>query len=461
MNSYLFHVPGEGPYMEVVVSVDGKTLDYKEIETGVFRSSVEIIMVVYKGNEIASYKKINLESDDLAKGEYADLMSVERFPLPNGNYSFEVTIKDLLTISGSSETQVSPWVINHPENSPFVSSVEFIGAYSPTTEENAFSKSGFDIVPWVSSHFESSSEVMMYYAELYNTDKSFGEGGAFVFQSYVANADGTPIENTKRIKREKAKPVIAGIHQMDIKGLATGDYLMVLEIRDKNNELIHSGSSPFTRTFIPSLVKVEPTKDEVAQSFAASFTNKDSLYAVIESHLPIANTLERNSIDNAVPVATLEQMQSFIYSFWLSHSPENPEAGYRSYKGEVDVAQKAFATRIRKGWQTDRGRVYLQYGRPNTRIERPHSTDYFPFEIWHYYETKNLHDRRFLFYNPTLGGDYELLHSDIPGEIQNQDWKLLARQRGMDTPVNTSQRQYDNRDTYSGDELEELFYNPR
>lgn len=67
MNNYQFHVPGEGPYMEVVITVDGKTIDYKEVEPTFFRSSIELVMVVYQGNEIVSHKKSILESENLLK----------------------------------------------------------------------------------------------------------------------------------------------------------------------------------------------------------------------------------------------------------------------------------------------------------------------------------------------------------------------------------------------------------
>jgi GWxTD domain-containing protein len=461
MNNYEFHVPGEGPYMEVVITVDGKTIDYKEVEPALFKSSIEMIMVVYQGNTIVSHKKSILESENLPEGEYANLTGLERFPLKNGEYTFELTIKDLNSKTYDSETQTSQWVINHSENDPFVSSVEFIGAYTPTTEENAFSKSGYDIVPLVSSHYQSETNVLVFYNEIYQTDKLFGMDGVFVTNMYIADSNGVPVEESRRIKREKAKPVIAGIVQMDISKLRTGDYKLVVEIRNKENEIVNSNSTSFSRTFIPASVVREPSMDEVATSFAASFTSRDSLLAVIQAHLPIANTLERNSIDYMMPTATLQQMQSFLYSFWLKRDEANAETKYREYQKEVNTTQAAFGTRIRKGWQTDRGRIYLQYGRPNTRIERPHSTDYFPFEIWHYYETGNLHDRRFLFYNPSISGDYELLHSDVPGEVQNPDWRGLARTRGMDSPANTSRRQNENRDRYTGDELEELFFSPR
>jgi len=122
------------------------------------------------------------------------------------------------------------------------------------------------------------------------------------------------------------------------------------------------------------------------------------------------------------------------------------------------------------GWKTDRGRVYLQYGPPNTRAIRHNETNYFPFEIWHYYETNDkLHDRRFLFYSTDLTMDMELLHSDVPNEIKNHQWREMVRSRptalnmGDASRLNMEQNKdplEQNKDPFSRDELENLWFTP-
>jgi len=55
----------------------------------------------------------------------------------------------------------------------------------------------------------------------------------------------------------------------------------------------------------------------------------------------------------------------------------------------------------------------------------------------------------------------ELLHSDIPTETKNYDWKNLVRSRQMSDPASAGRiGNNQNRDPYSGDELEDLWYNP-
>jgi GWxTD domain-containing protein len=200
---------------------------------------------------------------------------------------------------------------------------------------------------------------------------------------------------------------------------------------------------------------------QVANSFAGQY--KDSL--ILKEHIrcltPIARGNEKESILSAVKGYNLIQLQGFLYQFWYKRNPLSPELSCAQYL-ELVNACKEFETSIKKGWETDRGRVYLQYGKPSTRVIRNHDPDYWPFEIWHYYETNNhLHNKRLLFYNTSLNGDMELLHTDIPGEIMNYDWKNLVRSRQMSDPATVTRNQNNQRqDPYSGDELEGLWYNP-
>jgi hypothetical protein len=58
---------------------------------------------------------------------------------------------------------------------------------------------------------------------------------------------------------------------------------------------------------------------------------------------------------------------------------------------------------------------------------------------------------------------FVLLHSDMLGEVQNSDWLHQLRNRENRLRVTDSQlnRLNPRRDTFSGEEPEDLFFNPR
>jgi GWxTD domain-containing protein len=94
-----------------------------------------------------------------------------------------------------------------------------------------------------------------------------------------------------------------------------------------------------------------------------------------------------------------EERDSFIENFWLRRNPDadSPENEYREeHYRRIAYANEHFAAG-KPGWRTDRGHIYIAFGKPDDieahpsggNYERPTeegggSTTTFPFEVWHY-----------------------------------------------------------------------------
>jgi len=459
----VFQTPDQKPYVECITALVGSSFSVAPTASGKFAAKANLVIIISQGDKVIDFRKVTVDGPEVDGNISSDFLSLERFNLPAGEYDLTVELSDaFLTTAPDIFTQ--KLVINSNAQIAAISDIQLVSAYTPTQEINAFSKSGYDLLPLVSNYFSSEMNSIVFYAELYNTDSLFGLGSAFISTLCIVDKYNSEIAECKRIKREKAARVIPVLQSVDITNLPTGEYRIRLEIRDKNNDLVVSQEQVIVRNKVAAMAenKALIPASLIASSWAASFTNPDSLYEIIRAHSPIAKTQDLNTINYSLKTKNLQEMQSFLYSFWLEHNPADPKGGFDLYMIDVKACQDNFATKIKKGWETDRGRVYLQYGKPSTRIIRNHDPDYWPFEIWHYYETNNkLHDRRLLFINTTLNTDMELIHSDIPGEVQNNDWKRLARSRGM-SDVGTVGRNTNSQgtDPYSGDELEDLWYNP-
>ena len=96
---------------------------------------------------------------------------------------------------------------------------------------------------------------------------------------------------------------------------------------------------------------------------------------------------------------TDEERESFIESFWLRRDP-TPDTIDNEYKEDhyerIAYANEHFASGI-PGWKTDRGRIYIMYGKPDEIESHPSggtydrpieegggTTSMFLFEIWWY-----------------------------------------------------------------------------
>ena len=198
--------------------------------------------------------------------------------------------------------------------------------------------------------------------------------------------------------------------------------------------------------------------------FVLLHQDRDSLHALVETLLPIADAGERRSIEYSLKEAELRSLQAFLDQFWLSRNPEDPAAAWREYRREVAIADAEYGDcPNREGHETDMGWMLLRYGRPNTIVQRHNGTQYYPYEIWHYHKAGQFNNRRFLFYTPQVVGEcFELLHSDHPQELRNVDWLDILKTRELGHSVaQTSINQLGQRDTYSREEPEDLFFNPR
>jgi GWxTD domain-containing protein len=443
-----------GPYLECYFELDAPTCKKYFIDKQYFIGA-RISMTISKENKIIGYKKINLI---FPFGDGAqNYIGLERIPIVNGNLDIEIEILDLGDTTAAPQRLTDQIEVLHLDQGAFVSDIEWIGGYSVTQQENAFSKSGMDLIPHLSDVFQSEEKELNFYVELYNTDRYFG-AEAFIYSFELKDKLGKPIAGTLRIKRETGRSVIPIIQSINLENLAKGEYMLHIEIKDKNNQVISEENRDFIRLNLDEQINGSVS---TINSFASAYTDSLVLYEHIRSLQPISQNIEKSMIEG-MKEYPLWRLQGFFYQFWYKRNPMSPEMAWRKYETEVIACQNEFGTKIKKGWETDRGRIYLQYGKPSTRVIRNNDPDYWPFEIWHFYQTNNnLHNKRFLFYNTSLNGDMELLHSDVNGEITNFDWKNMVRSRQMNDPATVSRIKNNQRqDPYSGDELESLWYNP-
>ena len=461
----VFHLPAsinEGvssPYIEFYFELDGNSF-VPVVQEKNSLIKAEFLITISKDNKIIGYKKFNAEYPwNTNEDKNRQCMAIERIGVTNGDLSIEIEITDLGETPAKPQALKENLQVLNLDKGCFLSDINWIKAYSETVMPNGFSKSGWDLFPLLSDVRYDEEERMDFYCEVYNTDLFFGSD-PYILQYQVTDLNHKPVSGMQRIKREIGKPVNPILSTFDITQLPSGEYILSIEVMDKSKNSVAKKERRFTRKNT-RVDAQELSSLQVANSFAGQYKDSVALKEWVRCLTPIARGNEKQTIITAMQSYNLIQLQGVLYQFWYKRNPLAPELSWTQYQ-ELVKACDEFATSIKKGWETDRGRVYLQYGKPSTRVIRNHDPDYWPFEIWHYNETNNhMHNKRLLFYNTSLNGDMELLHTDIPGEITNYDWKNLVRSRQMNDPATISRNQNNQRqDPYSGDELESLWYNP-
>ncbi|MFO7980539.1 MAG: GWxTD domain-containing protein [Candidatus Aminicenantes bacterium] len=122
---------------------------------------------------------------------------------------------------------------------------------------------------------------------------------------------------------------------------------------------------------------------------------------------------------------TNKEKDLFIREFWRQRDP-TPGTPRNEFKEEhyqrFQFANETFGRlSTLKGWQTDRGRMYIILGSPY-QVEKIHTIQTYPIEIWYYHGDPNLGQPtvfRLLFFRRYGAGDYELYSplSDGPKEL--------------------------------------------
>ena len=466
LNSFLsyttFYSPGSGPYIETYISVDGNTVEFVLNENNKYQAAIQVLLLFKNGEEVSNYDKYELLSP-----EYDDTLDVsysfkyqQRYLLQNGVYEFEIQIWDSNSESAP-YISVQPLEINFPENEIIISGIQLVDSYEKTSTAGIFTKNGYDLLPYISNFYPSDKNNLTFYAEIYNSDKTIEKDEKYLLTYYIEQ-----FENNARLDKfiSYRKDVAAEINvifsEFDISNLMSGNYFLSIEVRDKENKLLAKNRIFFQRSNPRLQISPEDISSvNLDNSFASRINNRDTLTEYIRCLEPIANIPEKNYMTAHINKSDVETLQKFFYTFWYERDHLEPERAWINYLNEVHKVNQSYSTSIDKGYETDRGRVYLQYGPPNAISESYNEPSAYPYEMWHYYVIANgQRNKRFVFYTKDIAtNDFVLLHSDVSGELSNYRWQLILNQR-VDPGANINQTE--TQDAW-GDNSKKYFDLPR
>lgn len=451
-----FNSPTDGPYIETYLSVLGGSVVYEKYDSS-YQGVIEITYIFKQGDEIKKFKKYNLLSPNChdSAAVKTDFVDQQRISLVSGEYQFELIIRDTNSAAAPfKSTQTIRLDYNNADLS--ISDIELIESLKKTTEKSSLSKSGYDIHPYSSDFYPEDFEKIAFYAEIYNTDKVLSHEESFLINYSIAYAEtDKTVGNYKKFTRAKAKSVNVLLQSFSIEKLPSGNYHLTIEVRNKVNELLISKKIFFQRSN-PQVTPIILTDD-----FQNSFVNnisKENLDEFIKSIHPISSEIEVSFAENQLKGKDEILMKQYFYNFWYTRNDADPEAEWKKYYELVKTVNQQFRTGIKKGYETDRGRIYLKYGKPNTRMEIKSEPSSYPYEIWHYYKADNFSNIKFVFYSPdVVTNDYPMLHSNLRGELNNPQWKIHLHKR-TNAPIDMTEE--DNNEHW-GSRAGEYYANPR
>lgn len=456
-----FAVNGQSPYLETYLLVKGATVNSQINTSGRYQGSVEVQITLAEQDKVLYADRYTVFSPEVEDSLHIipNFLDQQRISVPNGKYTIGLSIKDVLSDHKplKTETEVD---VNFPDQQISISDINLIESMQKATKAGPLTKSGMDLMPHISSFYAPDDNRLIFYAEIYNTKAVLGEDQKYVVNYHIEETNTEKVNpNFSGFKRFQTAQVSVLLNEFDISSLPTGNYHLVITAKDKENRILAEKKCFFQKSNPNLSISFNDlAKLNVQGTFVDYIGSRDTLAEYIRSLRPISTPIEQQFGDNQLKHADLDLMKQFFYGFWYNRNPADPEKEWLKYKEEVKKVNKEFSTLIKKGYMTDRGRVYLQYGPPDSRAEGPREPSAFPYEVWHYYKIKNQNNRRFVFYNPDLiTNDYVLIHSTANGEIFDERWHLRILRRDTQTHDLDREDGYD----HFGTRVKELYIMPR
>ena len=458
-----FADPNNGPYLESYLNINGKGLEPIATEGGGVHAEVLIEISITKlGKEVYkdSYRILSPSVLD-SSVQIPDFVDIQRIPLKDGMYDLTISLSDAgdqFALTANIKQQIK---MSSPA-STYMSDLQIVSGMVKNDNPNMYTKVGYDLIPYASDFYPESITELAFYMEFYPNKADQKKQQQYVVDAYIVDSySRMAVNNLRKYFKRDASEVGSLLHSFPIRDLVSGNYILVVDLKDRENKKLDSREFPFQRSnniFEAS----EDGEEYISSNFTSQYGDPKKLETYLRCYYPIADPREESMIEKQLNYNDVDQMQKFMYGFWNRRNPSDPEGEWIKYKKALDQVQVEYGDKRQHGCHSNRGRVFLQYGAPNSISKNYYEPASYPYEIWHYYhvETTNVisqNNVKFVFARMEQGlQGFTLLHSTGEGELNNPRWKLELHQR---TQI---YRDVDQEDTfeYHGGKATERFDNP-
>jgi GWxTD domain-containing protein len=258
---------------------------------------------------------------------------------------------------------------------------------------------------------QESSPSIAYYIEVYPPAAQPLSGTLY---AVILRPDGRQMARVRLQAMDslvQAQP-LAG--NLSVAGLAGGDY--VLEARLELADTVLVRTHPFR---MEGKQFAQPAAPAVRGYFAT--LSPEQLAELFD---PVVMTMARKTDRDLYTSLTPEGKRRFLYQYFGGAEPtpggqgDNPLDGY--LRRVARVRQQFEGRGGEAGWRTDRGRIYMLRGEPNSKVQRPMPLGgSAPYELWQYTAAPGY---VYAFVDEGRMGNYRLVFSTDPNEPSLPDW---------------------------------------
>jgi GWxTD domain-containing protein len=353
------------------------------------------------------------------------LVGVKSFLLKPGEYILKIFAYDLNNPARTDSLSFPLKISLFPKDRDALSDPELCTSIKqiPKDTTNIFYKNTVEAIPNASLLYGTGLPILYYYVEAYNLQLKTNSQD-YVLRITVHDATGKEvIKQEKSKKRLNASSVEIGtINTNSLKG---GTYTFRISLMDTVNKTTAVASKKFFIYKPSDTDKLVPLTAGGMVSSEYALMNLEDL----DNDFAVAHYVAtEDEMIQYSKLTLVDAKRKFLFEFWKRRDTD-PVTGVNEFKIDymkrVDYANSNFGGAFKKGWKTDRGRVYIVYGPPDDVERYPSSQDSEAYEIWNYNSLQS--GVVFIFLDRSGQSDYRLVHSNHRNELTDENWYQKAK----------------------------------
>ncbi len=431
-------------YLEVFTLVPRMNLSYEPVTEGAdtfYEASIEVVCTILSGEQtLASdtLDAVDTTSNISTITGSQSLPHVFSFQIRAGTYDLKCHLIDRKR--GIGDVREDKLVIpDYPDDQMAISDLEFAIRVDRDPGNTRFHKNGYLVYPNPKNVYGESLPRLAYYAELYNLPYEEGIPKLYYIDLEVLDSE----KNSYRSYPRKIRTIM-GLSLVEVGGFpvttfTSGTYSLKITLTDSSSGRQISRDKKFFVWHPSEIAERMITEGDGAMriTFPTDYAMLDS--GQIEKALTDIKYIMTPEEERQLKKLNFDGKRSFLGQFWAARDPDpstmDNERRTQHYQ-LLEEANYLFGYLDIPGWKTDRGRIWIKFGHPNSEDAHSMEIDAKGYKVWYYDQIEG--GVEFVLVDRLGFGDYALVHSTKKGEIYNPDWyerEVLgyrARDRGSD-----------------------------
>ncbi len=422
-----FRASADRVYLEIYFSIPRFQLQFIE-EGDQFEAKFMIKTEIYKNDLLTVADSIiNITTvDSLSQvTKSQNLLNLTGFDIQDGDYKIEVSIKDMSS-KRIGRQSIRLRILPYPETELSISDIQLSSSINLNKEQpDKFTKNHYRIIPNPGRMYGLETPMLYFYAEVYNLDNQVGNKHYSV-KSSIHDANGNEIRTLQEKVKEKPGTSSVEVVGFNIVSLKSNSYFLQFEVEDLATGRKTSQTKKFfiyrEGDYQPNMLANQFNKEAFLNSFEYKFYDELS-ESDINTEFLTAKYLATKEEVSIFDGLSLQGKRDFMKSFWFARDQDlsTLQNEFRQqYLNNLNYVNSYFGS-VKPGWTSERGRVYLLYGKPDEVERHPNTMENKGYEIWNYFQIQG--GIFFIFIDSRGFGEYLLVHSTARNELHDFDWQ--------------------------------------